>query len=116
VRLALGPALVLLLVAAELAGSAPRPVLIKMREFAFDPKDVVVKAGEVIFAVKNEGAIEHNFIVEDGARKNMAQIAVLDAGKTEELKVTLRGGTYGIVCTLPGHKDAGMIGTLRVQP
>ena len=106
----------LLVAAAALAAPAPRPVLIKLREFVFDPKDVTVRAGEVTFDIKNEGIIEHNFIIEDGARKKMAQIAVLDAGKTEELKVTLRPGTYAIVCNLPGHKDAGMTAALRVQP
>lgn len=99
-----------------LAAPASRLVEIKAREFAFDPKEISVRAGEVTFAVKNEGSIEHNFVIEDTARKTVAQISGIDAGKTEELKVTLRAGTYGIVCNLPGHKDGGMTASLRVQP
>ncbi len=99
-----------------LAAPAPARIEIKAREFAFDPKEVSARPVEVTFVVKNEGSIEHNFVIEDATRRTVAQIAVIEVGKTEELKVTLRPGAYAIVCNLPGHKDAGMIGTLRVQP
>lgn len=115
--------LVLLILAAAaaittsgLAAPAPVRIEIKAREFAFDPKEVSARPVEVTFVVKNEGSIEHNFVIEDANRRTVAQIAVIEAGKTEELKVTLRPGTFTIACNLPGHKDAGMIGTLRVQP
>lgn len=103
-------------------GFAPRgwaapisPVLVTARDFAFEPKDVTVRAGEVSFAVRNEGVIEHNLAIEDGTRK-IAEIPVIIPGKTEQLRVVLRAGSYAIVCTLPGHREAGMQGTLRVQP
>lgn len=100
-----------------LAAPAPaRTILIKAREFVFEPKEVTTRAGEVTFDIKNEGSIEHNFIIEDSAQKRVAQIAVIEAGKTEDVKVTLRAGTYALICNLPGHKDAGMTGMLRVQP
>ncbi|MDR7522837.1 MAG: cupredoxin domain-containing protein [Armatimonadota bacterium] len=95
---------------------SPRPVLIKAREFAFDPKEVTARAGEVTFEVKNEGSIEHNFVIEDTNRRTLAQIPIIEPGKTEDVKATVRPGTYPIVCSLPGHKEAGMTGTLRVQP
>lgn len=95
---------------------SPRPVLMKAREFVFDPKEVTVRAGEVTFEVKNEGSIEHNFLIEDVNRRTLAQIPIIEPGKTEDVKVTIRPGTYPIVCSLPGHKEAGMTGTLRVQP
>ncbi|MGH2405708.1 MAG: cupredoxin domain-containing protein [bacterium] len=108
---------VLATVAVALAGpAAPRTILIKAREFVFEPKEVTARTGEVTFDIKNEGAIEHNFVIEDAAQKKVAQIAVIEAGKTEDLKIILRAGTYALICNLPGHKDAGMTGTLRVQP
>jgi len=99
-----------------LAAPAPVRIEVKAREFLFDPKELSARPVEVTFAVKNEGSIEHNFIIEDANRRTVAQIPVIEVGKTEELKVTLRPGTYTIACNLPGHKDAGMIGTLKVQP
>lgn len=75
-----------------------------------------MRAGEVTFEIKNEGAIEHNFVIEDGNRRPLAEIAIIDTGKSAEVKATLRAGTYPFACTLPGHREAGMHGTLRVQP
>ncbi len=98
------------------AAPAPARVLIKARDFLFDPKEVTVRAGELTFEIKNEGAIEHNFVIEDGNRRPLAEIAIIDTGKSAEVKATLRAGTYPFACTLPGHREAGMHGTLRVQP
>jgi uncharacterized cupredoxin-like copper-binding protein len=102
--------------AVGLGAPAPRSIAIRAREFAFDPREVSVRAGEWTFEVKNEGSIEHNFVIEDSTRKTIVQIPVIDAGKTEDVKATLRAGAYNLVCSLPGHKDAGMLGVLRVQP
>jgi uncharacterized cupredoxin-like copper-binding protein len=100
-----------------LAAPAAGPkVLLKAREFLFEPKEITVRAGEITFEIKNEGSIEHNFIIEDSGKKKVAEIAVIDAGKTDDVKATLRSGTHAFACTLPGHREAGMHGTLRVQP
>jgi uncharacterized cupredoxin-like copper-binding protein len=98
------------------AAPAPPKVLIKARDFLFDPKEVTVRAGEVTFEIKNEGSIEHNFIIEDGNRRKVAEIAIIEAGKTDDVKATVRPGSYAFVCTLPGHREAGMVGVLRAQP
>jgi uncharacterized cupredoxin-like copper-binding protein len=99
-----------------LAAPAPGPVAIKARDFLFDPREVTARAGEVTFEIRNEGAIEHNFVVEDANRRPLAEIAIIDAGKTATVKASLRLGTYPFACTLPGHREAGMAGVLRVQP
>ena len=83
--------------------------------FAFEPKDIVVRAGETTFAVTNNGAVEHNFVIEDAAGKTVAQIPNIATKRTLELKATLPPAKYTQVCTLPGHKDAGMIGTITAQ-
>ncbi|MDR7419594.1 MAG: cupredoxin domain-containing protein [Armatimonadota bacterium] len=99
-----------------LAAPAAPKVLIKARDFSFDPKEVTVRAGDVTFEIKNEGSIEHNFIIEDGNRRKIAEIAIIEAGKTDDVKATVRPGNYAFVCTLPGHREAGMVGVLRAQP
>ncbi len=114
-----GPvALALLLVgplAVILAAATQPTVQIKAEEFRFTPKDVTLRPGEVIFSVKNDGAIEHNFAIEDSTGKKVAGIASILPEKTDQLRVTLRPGKFVIVCDLPGHKDAGMRGTLTIQ-
>jgi len=95
--------------------SAATSVHLDAKEFLFAPKDVTVPAGEVTFVVKNEGAIEHNFVLEDKAKKRTAQIPVLEPAQTLEIKATLKPGSYVIYCSLPGHKEAGMVGTLTAR-
>lgn len=116
--LAAAAASVLLAMAAAPGRAAPTPppLAITAVDFAFHPSEISVRSGEVTFAVKNDGVIEHNFAIEDAARKVIAEIAVIAPGKTETLKVTLRQGTYTMVCTLPGHRDAGMHGKVTVLP
>lgn len=84
------------------------------KEFLYEPKEVTAPAGEVTFVIKNEGAIEHNFVIEGSARKKLAEIAVIEPGTTAEVKTTLSPGAYTVVCTLPGHREAGMIAALKV--
>ncbi len=96
------------------SAGAAATVRVSAKEFLFIPKQVTVPVGEVTFVVKNEGAIEHNFIVEDAAKKKVAEIAVLEPAQTLEVHATLRSGAYIIYCSLPGHREVGMTGTLTV--
>ena len=64
----------------------------------------------------NQGAIEHNFVIEDQSRRELAKIANIEVGKTEQLTVTLPAGAYTMVCTRPGHREAGMVGTITATP
>ena len=80
----------------------------------FEPKTVALRAGSATFVVRNTGAIEHNFIVETQTGQSLARIANIEVGKTEEVAADLRPGTYPMVCNLPGHKEAGMVGTITV--
>lgn len=97
------------------APAKPQRIEIKGSEFKYEPKDVTARAGEITFVVTNTGSTDHNIVIQDTAGRDLAQIPVISPGKTEELKVTLRPGNYRLVCTLPGHKEAGMVGTLKVQ-
>lgn len=97
-------------------GAAAQPIRIDVNasEMKFEPKTISARAGEVTFAVKNAGAIEHNFVIEDGAGGSPGRIPNIAVGATEQLAVTLKAGTYTFICGLPGHKEAGMTGTLTV--
>lgn len=89
---------------------------IRAVEFAFEPKEIGVRAGDVTFSVTNAGNVEHNFVIEAAAGATVAQIPNISTKRT--LEVTAKGlkpGKYTMVCTLPGHKDAGMLGTITVQ-
>jgi uncharacterized cupredoxin-like copper-binding protein len=67
-----------------------------------------VKAGKVTFKVTNKGKIPHDFSI--AGKKT----ALLKPGKSATLTVTLKKGSSAYKCTVPGHAQAGMKGTLKV--
>jgi plastocyanin len=92
---------------------------VKLAEYSFDPKDVVVKRGTTL-KVENGGAIAHNLTVEQGPdpkkkTKKLAGTPTFLPNKTENLKVSLKPGKYAMVCTVTGHRELGMVGTFTVK-
>jgi uncharacterized cupredoxin-like copper-binding protein len=98
-------------------GPPPSPpgattVTVEETEFAFVPKDMTARAGQVTFEIKNVGAVEHNFIIVG----TNVQVEGIQPDQSKSVSVTLKAGTYAVECTIPGHKEAGMVGTLTVTP
>jgi len=98
------------------AGSAPSVVEVAAKEFALTPKDVMTQPGDVTLIVRNEGAIEHNLVVEGAGGRTLAHVPILEPGETQRIQASLPPGTYKLYCSLPGHQEAGMVATLRVGP
>lgn len=82
------------------------------REWAFEPSPLVAKAGKVTFRIKNDGGVEHNFVVEN---KPGAALEAIRPGESKSLTVELARGEYTILCNLPGHREAGMVAPLKVS-
>lgn len=83
-------------------------------EFKFEPTHITVAEGLITFVVRNTGVIEHNFIIELPSREAVAGIPNIEVRRTEQVSAQLTPGSYVTVCTLPGHREAGMVGTLTV--
>ena len=58
----------------------------------------------VTFSVQNAGKIAHNLTIQGG--KHTANIA---PGKSAKLTVTLKKGAYTLYCSVPGHRQLGMV-------
>lgn len=69
-----------------------------------------VPAGPVTFSVRNEGAVEHNFVIQETGQR----LDGIQPGQSKTIQVTLQSGTYNIVCDIPGHSEAGMTTTMTV--
>lgn len=78
--------------------------------FEFEPADATVEAGEVTIEMTNEDEQRHTFVIDDPSFKLNAQ-----AGQSDSGSVTLEAGTYDFYCDVPGHREAGMEGTLEVE-
>jgi uncharacterized cupredoxin-like copper-binding protein len=65
-----------------------------------------VPAGPVKFTVTNNGTVPHNFVI------GSDQTLVLAPGKSQVLSTTLTPKTYTYICSIVGHAEAGMKGTL----
>ncbi len=80
---------------------------------AFDKTSLTSKPGEVTIDFDNPSALEHNVAIEQNG-KEIAISETLAKGKTS-VSADLAPGTYTYLCTIPGHAEAGMEGTLVVK-
>jgi uncharacterized cupredoxin-like copper-binding protein len=78
----------------------------------FDKRSLTAKEGTVTINFTNRSSLAHNFTIEQNG-KVIAATPTFQGG-TKTLKVGLRPGTYTFLCTVPGHADAGMKGTLTI--
>jgi plastocyanin len=70
--------------------------------------------GKVTIEFTNMAPLEHNVTVESAAGAKLGATPTF-SGATKSLTLELKAGTYSFFCTVPGHRQAGMQGTLTVQ-
>jgi uncharacterized cupredoxin-like copper-binding protein len=88
---------------------------VKATDFKFNPKDPTAKAGQVTFAVTNDGQTVHNLEVE-GPNGEEELSSDLSPGQSGVLTVDLsKPGTYEFYCPVGNHREQGMEGTITVQ-
>jgi plastocyanin len=82
-------------------------------ELKFDKTELTSKPGKVTIDFNNPSALEHNVAIEQEG-KEIAVSELLAEGETS-VSADLPPGTYSFLCTVPGHAQAGMEGTLVVK-
>jgi plastocyanin len=82
-------------------------------QIAFDTTKLSAQAGKVTIDFTNPSALEHDVAIE----QNGKQIAISEtiAESKTSVSAELEPGTYTYLCTVPGHAEAGMQGTLTVR-
>jgi plastocyanin len=90
---------------------AGEPVTVESYDIYFEPSELSIPADtEVTVSLPNEGVTLHNFSIDElGISVDIAP------GATEETVINAPAGEYEYYCNVPGHKPAGMLGTLTVQ-
>jgi Cu+-exporting ATPase len=101
--------------AADRAVNAGLPLIqVTARDMRFEPAEVRIRAGEwVVLEFTNEDTVVHDWMVEGVPNLDVPA----RPGQTSRLRFVLdRPGTYMVICSIPGHAEAGMTGELMVEP
>ena len=101
------------------AGAQPSamPSVVKVSALAsglkFDKTVLHARAGKIKLVFTNRSTTRHNVVIESGERELGGTKTI---GKRQAIAfVSLEKGTYNFYCSVPGHEDAGMKGTLIVS-
>jgi len=93
--------------------------IVEMTEYEFIPNDLTVKQGDAVTA-NNGGKLEHNLTIEEGSdaekpSKELTGTPNVQPDDSAKLAVDVDPGEHSIVCTIPGHRELGMVGTIKVE-
>jgi nitrite reductase (NO-forming) len=92
------------------ADSANAPV-IELVDIAFTPRNLTIPANTpTVITLVNNGAAVHNLSIDE----LNVHSGDMEAGETTTVTINAPAGTYTYYCTIPGHRTAGMVGTLTV--
>ncbi len=125
----------LALAACSGASSGPNEIVVKAEALKYSPATIEVTAGQPVkISFQNNDSVDHDFSIveipmvmsataEPMVGHNMSgmstepQLHMAAAmGQSATLEFTpSKPGTYKFFCTVPGHKEAGMKGTLVVK-
>lgn len=96
-----------------LAAEAPEGALVFVAiDIDFEEAPTSAEAGEQTIFLANEGAAPHDVTIEEAGDETVAEA---EGGETDEGTIDLDAGTYTYYCSVAGHREAGMEGTLEVQ-
>jgi plastocyanin len=81
---------------------------------AYASTTATAKAGKVTVDFTNSQPLPHDVAIESSGGEVIGQTDTTAEG-SDSTEVELEPGTYTFFCTVPGHRDAGMEGTLTVK-
>jgi uncharacterized cupredoxin-like copper-binding protein len=83
-------------------------------EFKYDKTTLTAKEGVASLTLANSSPVEHNVTIENSAGTIVGGTTTF-AGGSHTIRISLKAGTYKFFCSVPGHRQAGMEGTLTVE-
>jgi plastocyanin len=83
-------------------------------QLKFDASSLTAKAGKVTIEFANTASLEHNVTVASASGAVVGATPTFQGG-SKTLSLNLKPGTYKFYCSVPGHRQGGMEGTLTVQ-
>jgi plastocyanin len=83
-------------------------------QLKYNTTSLTAKAGKVSIDFTNMSPLGHNVTIEGAGGKIIAATPTFQGG-SKTLTANLKPGTYKFFCSVPGHRMAGMEGTLTVK-
>lgn len=83
-------------------------------QLKYNTSTLTANAGKVSIDFTNMSPLEHNVTLESSSHAVVGATPTFK-GESKTLTVTLKPGTYKFYCSVPGHRMAGMEGTLVVK-
>jgi len=83
-------------------------------DLAYTTTSATAKAGSVTIDFNNPQALTHDVQIEDAQGEEVGGTELIASGE-DSSTVNLKPGTYTFFCSVPGHREAGMEGTLTVK-
>jgi plastocyanin len=82
-------------------------------QLAYDKKSLAAKAGAVKIDFTNSSPTPHNVTIQQGSKNITATATVTQSNAS--VTAQLKPGTYTFYCSVDAHRQAGMVGTLKVS-
>jgi plastocyanin len=84
-------------------------------QLAYVTKQATAKAGKVTIKMSNKSGTQHNIALQVGTNGAIVGAGAIITNGVSSFVATLKPGTYTYFCQVPGHRQAGMLGTLTVK-
>jgi plastocyanin len=96
-------------------GPVTATTIVGLDTMKFNPETIKVKAGtQLKITFRNAGIIAHDLVTEGGTQN--AKLVNVGSSKSQEgTFLANKPGEYKILCTQPGHVEAGMVGKIVVE-
>lgn len=89
-----------------------RVIKVDATSFSFRPQRITIHAGENVAIALHSDDIFHDFVVD----RMVGHVVGVDGDATARGGLRIdRPGTYTFYCSVPGHRSAGMEGTIVVR-
>lgn len=82
---------------------------------AYAQEEVTATAGDVTIDFNNPQPVGHDVDIESSGGEDLGKTEVITEGSSSVTLKGLKPGKYTYFCSVPGHREAGMEGTLVVE-
>jgi plastocyanin len=85
-------------------------------QLAYGTNTASATAGSVTVEMPNTSGVSHNIAIQQGSNGAVLGASPFISKGSTSVAVKLKPGSYTYFCQVPGHRAAGMLGSLTVKP